>query len=206
MSNVFEFVAKSRDLSGKSAARAVRRQGKVPAVIYGGDADPVKLVLEHNEVIKHLEHEAVYSHVLDVKVDGKTEKALLKDIQRHPAKPQILHLDFMRVDDSHKVKMHVPLHFINENICVGVKMGGVVTHAMVDVEVACMPSSLPEYIEVDLEGVELGQSVLLSDVVLPAGVEILALSQGEDHDQPVAQVMKTKVAKGDDAEADSEES
>ncbi len=207
MSNVFEFVAESRDLSGKSAARAVRRQGKVPAVIYGGDGDPEKLVLEHNDVIKHLEHEAVYSHVLDVKVDGKAQKALLKDIQRHPAKAQVLHMDFMRVDESHKVKMHVPLHFINEDACVGVKMGGVVTHAMVEVEVVCMPSSLPEYIEVDLAGVEIGRSVLLSEVVLPAGVEILALTQGEDHDQPVAQVVKTKAEKatGED-EAGSEES
>jgi len=207
MSNVFEFVAESRDLSGKSVARAIRRQGKVPAVIYGGDGDPEKLVLEHNDVVKHLEHEAVYSHVLDVKVDGKTQKALLKDIQRHPAKAQVLHVDFMRVDESHKIKMHVPLHFINEDICVGVKAGGVVTHAVVDVEVACMPSSLPEYIEVDLANVEIGQPVLLSEVVLPAGVEILVLVQGEGHDQPVAQVMKTKAEKEeiDDDEVGAEE-
>jgi large subunit ribosomal protein L25 len=205
MSNVFEFVAESRDMSGKSAAKAARRQGKVPAVIYGGDGAPEMLVLEHNEVVKHLEHEAVYSHILDVKVDGKTQKALLKDVQRHPAKPLVLHVDFMRVDESHKVKMHVPLHFINEDISKGVKMGGVVTHAMVDVEVACMPSALPEYLEVDLTDVELGGVVHLSDIALPAGVEIPQLSQGEDHDHPIAQIMKTRGV-ADESSAEEEES
>lgn len=205
MSNVFEFVAESRDMSGKSAAKAARRQGKVPAVIYGGDGAPEMLVLEHNDVVKHLEHEAVYSHILDVKVDGKTQKALLKDVQRHPAKPLVLHVDFMRVDESHKVKMHVPLHFINEDISKGVKMGGVVTHAMVDVEVACMPSALPEYLEVDLTDVELGGVVHLSDIALPAGVEIPQLSQGEDHDHPIAQIMKTRGA-ADESSAEEEES
>lgn len=195
MSNVFEFVAESRDLSGKSAVKAARRQGKVLAVIYGGEKAPEKLVLDHNEVVKHLGHEAIFSHVLDVKVDGKkAQKALLKDIQRHPAKPQILHMDFMRVDESQKVKMHVPLHFINEDVCVGVKMGGVITHAMVDVEVACLPSALPEYLEVDLAEIELGQSVHLSEIVLPEGVEVPVLAHGEDYDHTVAQVVKTKVA------------
>ncbi len=192
MSNVFEFVAATRDMSGKSAAKATRRQGKVPAVMYGGAGAPEMLVLDHNEVVKHLEHEAVYSHVLDVTVDGKPQKALLKDVQRHPAKPQVLHMDFMRVDETHKVKMHVPLHFINEETCVGVKLGGVVTHAMVEVEVACLPSALPEYLEVDLAKVGLGEVLHLSDIVLPAGVEISQLAQGEDHDHPIAQVMKTR--------------
>jgi large subunit ribosomal protein L25 len=111
MSNVFEFVAESRGRSGKGAARSARRQGNVPAVIYGGHREPQMLVLNHNEVIKHLEHEAVYSHVLDVTVDGKTEQAILKGVQRNPAKFQILHLDFLRVSMSEAVKVHVPLHF-----------------------------------------------------------------------------------------------
>ncbi|WP_305906357.1 50S ribosomal protein L25/general stress protein Ctc [Methylomarinum sp. Ch1-1] len=204
MSNVFEFVAETRDMSGKNAAKAARREGKVPAVIYGGESAPEMLVLEHNEILKHLDHEAVYSHILDVKVDGKTQKALLKDIQRHPAKPQVLHMDFMRVDESHQVKMHVPLHFINEETCVGVKTGGVVTHAMVDVEVSCMPSALPEYLEVDLADVELGAVVHMSDIKLPAGVEIPELAHGEDHDHPIAQVVKTRGA-GEEAEAAEEE-
>ncbi len=203
MSNVFEFVAENRDLSGKTAARAARRGGQVPAVIYGGSAAPQSIVLNHNEVVKHLEHEAVYSHVLDVVVGGKSEKAVLKGVQRHPAKSQVLHLDFMRVDATQALKVHVPLHFINESDCEGVKMGGVVTHAMVDVEVSCLPSALPEYIEVDLAALSIGEAVHLSDLVLPEGVDVVALAQGGDHDHPVAQVVKTRGEKADD-EGDDE--
>ncbi len=205
MSSVFEFVAESRDLSGKSAARAVRRSGSIPAVVYGGKAAPQSIVLEHNDVIKHLEHEAVYSHVLDLKISGKTEKAILKNIQRHPAKLQIMHMDFMRVDEAHALKVNVPLHFINEETCVGVKMGGVVTHAMVDVEVLCLPSALPEFIEVDLAELDLGDSVHLSNLSLPEGVEIPVLAQGDDHDHPVAQVVKTKAPQDDEDEGEGSE-
>ncbi len=194
MANVFEFVAEARVGVGSASAKAVRRQGKVPAVIYGGSASPLMLVLDHNEIVKHLAHEAVYSHVLDVTVDGETEKAVLKHIQRHPAKPQILHMDFMRVDESHRLKVHVPLHFVNEAICVGVKKGGVVTHAMTDVEVVCMPSALPEFIEVDLTAIDIGATIHLSDLVLPAGVELPALAHGPEHNHPVAQVVKTRGA------------
>lgn len=192
MSNVFEFVAEGRGQSGKSAARRVRRAGSVPAVIYGGHAEPQMLLLDHNEVIKHLGHEAVYSHVLDINVDGKKEKAVLKAVQRHPAKFQILHLDFLRVDMLEMVKVHVPLHFVNEANSVGGKKGGVVTHGMVDVEVSCLPSVLPDYIEVDLSGLDIGDSLHLSDIVLPAGVEIVALSQGADHDHSVASMVATR--------------
>jgi large subunit ribosomal protein L25 len=192
MSNVFEFVAESRADSGTNAAKRTRRQGNVPAVIYGGSSDPKMIVLNHNEVIKHLEHEAVYSHVLDVTVDGKTEKAILKGVQRNPAKFQILHLDFMRVDMSATVKVHVPLHFINESTSVGIKKGGVATHSMVDVEVTCLPSALPEFIEVDLANMDVSQTLHLSDLVLPNGVQIVALAQGEDHDLPVVTISATR--------------
>jgi large subunit ribosomal protein L25 len=199
MSNVFEFVAESRGQSGKSAARRARRTGNVPAVIYGGHSEPQMLVLSHNEVIKHLAHEAVYSHVLDVNVDGKTEKAILKGVQRHPAKFQILHMDFQRVTMSEALKVHVPLHFINEQTSIGGKKGGIVAHAMIDVEVSCLPASLPDYIEVDLKGLDVGESVHLSDIVLPAGVEIVALAQGPEHDHPVASMMASKASKDDAA-------
>lgn len=199
MANVFEFVAEARSGVGSIAAKAVRRQGKVPAVIYGGSSAPEMLVLDHNEIVKHLVHEAVYSHVLDIKIGDKTEKAVLKHIQRHPAKPVILHMDFMRVDSEHKLKVHVPLHFINESVSVGVKKGGVVSHAMADVEVLCMPDSLPEFIEVDLAGVDVGGTVHLSNLVLPAGVEIVALQHGAEHDHPVAQIVKARTS-GDTAE------
>jgi large subunit ribosomal protein L25 len=192
MANVFEFVAETRATVGSIAAKAIRRQGKVPAVIYGGEVAPELLVLDHNEIVKHLAHEAVYSHVLDVKIDGKTEKAVLKHIQRHPAKPVILHLDFLRIDEGHKVKVHVPLHFINESTSVGVKKGGVVNHAINDVEVLCIPSALPEFIEVDLAGVDVGETLHLSDLVLPAGVDVVALQHGIEHDHPVVQIVKSK--------------
>ncbi len=206
MSNVFEFVAESRDTTGKSAAKAARRQGKVPAVIYGGEGEPVSLMLKHGDLLKHLDREAVYSSVLNIEIDGKTEKVLLKDLQRHPAKPIVLHVDFLRVDNTHKIKIHIPLHFINEENCKGVKLGGVVTHAMVDVEVSCLALKLPEYIEVDLENLDIGESIHLSDLKLPEGVEIPELAQGSDHDAVVAQVLKTRVAQDDDgAEEASEE-
>lgn len=202
MSNVFEFVAEKRVESGKSAAKAARRSGRVPAVIYGGSAEPVMLTLEHNEVLKHLEHEAVYSHILDVTVDGEKEQALLKGVQRDPAKPRVLHLDFMRVVAGHEIKMNVPFHFLNEESCVGVKAGGVVMHGMTDVEVVCMPRNLPEYIEVDLADLDVGGVIHLSEIKLPEGVEIPELSQGEEHDQSVAQVVKARAQVDESEEAE----
>lgn len=203
MSNVFEFIAESRSQSGSSAARIVRRQGKVPAVIYGGHAEPSLLALSHNEVVKHLEHEAVYSHVLDVKVDGKVQKAILKGVQRHPAKFQIMHLDFMRVSMNEAIKVHVPLHFINESTSIGGKKGGIATHAMVDVEVSCLPSNLPEYIEVDLAKLDVGETFHLSNLVLPKGVDVPLLHQGPEHDLPVVSMMAPKtVVESEEVKAD----
>ncbi len=193
MSSVFEFMATSRSKSGKSAAKSVRREGKIPAILYGGDSAPEMLELEHNDVEKHLVHEAVYSHILDVVVNGKVEKAILKGVQRHPAKPKILHLDFMRVSETDKIKVHVPLHFVNESTSIGVKKGGVATHSMVEIEVICLSSNLPEFIAVDLANVDVGQSVHLSELVLPNGVEIVQLTHGLDHDLPVVSVMPSKV-------------
>jgi large subunit ribosomal protein L25 len=203
MSNVFEFVAESRGRSGTGSARAVRRAGKVPAVIYGGHADPKMLMLSHNEVVKHLEHEAVYSHVLDVTVDGKKEKAILKGVQRNPAKFQVLHLDFQRVSMSEAIKVHVPLHFINENTSIGGKKGGIATHSMVDVEVTCLPSSLPEFIEVDLAKLDIGETLHLTDLVMPKGVEIVLLHQGPEHNLPVVSMMASKASKEDIADDES---
>ena len=194
MSNVFEFVAKGRGQSGKSEARRIRRNGNVPAIIYGGHQDPQMIELSHNEVVKHLAHEAVYSHILDVTVDGRTEKAILKGVQRHPAKVQVLHLDFMRVDMSEVIKAHVPLHFINEATSVGVKKGGIATHSVTDVEVSCLPANLPEFIEVDLAKLDVGQSIHLSDLALPAGVSLTALSQGADHDLSVVSIAAAKAS------------
>ena len=160
-------------------------------------------------MVKHLEHEAVYSHVLDVTVDGKTEKAILKGVQRNPAKFQILHLDFQRVSMTEAIKVHVPLHFINENTSIGGKKGGIAAHSMVDVEVSCLPSALPEFIEVDLAKLDLGETIHLSDLKLPAGVEIIELHHGPEHDLPVVSMMSSKASKedaaGDAAAADNAE-
>lgn len=208
MSSVFEFVAESRENSGKRVARAIRRQGNVPAVIYGGASAPEMLVLKHNDVLKHLAHEAVYSHVLDIKVNGKTEKAILKDIQRHPAKPRVLHMDFLRVSSTEKLRVHVPLHFLNEDASVGAKKAGITTHGMVDLEVECFPSALPEYIEVDLAALDVGESLHLSDIKLPEGSEIVALMQEGEHNLPVVTISAAKggaVEEDDEAAADAAE-
>ncbi len=202
MSNVFEFVAESRDTSGRSAAKVARRQGKVPAVIYGGGGESINLMLKHSDLLKHLDREAVYSSILNIEIDGKKEKVLLKDLQRHPAKPIVLHADFLRVDATHKVRMHVPLHFINEEKCKGVKMGGVVSHVMVDVEVSCLIADLPEFVEVDLLDLDIGESLHLSDLKLPEDVEIPELAHGPDHDLVVVQVIK---ARGEEVASEEEE-
>lgn len=193
MSNVFEFVAESRASTGKTAARASRRGGNVPAVVYG-HGEPKMIVLNHNEVVKHLAHEEVYSHILDLTVDGKTEKVILKGVQRHPAKVRILHLDFLRIDLNDTIKVHVPLHFINEHSGIGGKKGGVATHTRTDVEVSCLPAYLPEFIEVDLANLDIGHSIHLSELKLPANVQIVELTHGADHDVAVVSMQAAKVA------------
>ena len=137
--------------------------------------------------------------MLDVTIDGKTEKAILKGVQRNPARVQIQHLDFLRVNMSEVVKVHVPLHFTNEHSSVGGKKGGIAAHSMVDVEISCLPMFLPEFIEVNLIGLDIGGTLHLSDLVLPAGVEIVALAQGADHNLPVASMMASKASKEDAA-------
>ena len=160
------------------------------------------IALEARELKKALENEAFYSHVIKLSIDGKKEDVLLKALQRHPAKPLIMHADFLRVVAGHEVTVHVPLHFINEDSCVGVKKsGGVISHTMTEVEVNCLPKDLPEFIEVDMAGVDLNQIVHLSDLKLPKGVSIPFLAQGPDHDLPVANVHAARVAAADDAPA-----
>ncbi|HLF97119.1 MAG TPA: 50S ribosomal protein L25/general stress protein Ctc [Methylococcaceae bacterium] len=190
MSGEFVFEAESRTEAGKGGARRLRRASKVPAVLYGGHGAPEMLQLDHNTVLKSLENEAVYSHVLTIRVGGRDESAILKALQRHPSRPMIAHMDFQRVSATDKIRVHVPLHFINEATCVGVKKGGVVMHGMVEVEVVCLPGQLPEFIEVDLANVDLGQAVHLSELAVPAGVQLHALMQGVEHDLSVAMVQK----------------
>ena len=206
----FKLEAVLRDDSGKGASRRLRReQGLIPAIVYGNNKSPISITLSHNELIKHLEHEAFYSHIISLDIDGSEEQVILKDLQRHPAKPIVLHADFLRVSKTQKFVTRVPLHFINEATSIGVKsQGGVVSHSVTDLEITCLPADLPEFIEVDLANVEVGQTVHISDLVLPKGVESVALSHGTDHDLPIASINKPKGSsadeEADDAEAEAE--
>ncbi|MBA3662478.1 MAG: 50S ribosomal protein L25/general stress protein Ctc [Gammaproteobacteria bacterium] len=177
----FEVEAAIRSNIGRGASRQLRREEKVPAIIYGGGKDPVALTLAHNKISKSLDNEAFYSHILTLKIDTDSEKVILKDVQRHPFKPKILHVDFQRVRADEKLYMHVPLHFIGADKAPGVReAGGVISHIMSDVEVACFPDDLPEFIEIDLSNMQLNETYHLSDLVLPKGVEIAALVQGNN--------------------------
>ncbi len=194
MDNLFEISVEARSDEGKGASRRLRREGMVPGVIYGGGKDPVSISFDHDEMVHRLENEAFYSHILTVNVGGSVEKAVLKDLQRHPSKPVLLHADFLRVSDTEKLKMNVPLHFINEDQAPGVKLGGVVTHNRTEVEVVCLAKDLPEYLEVDLAGAEIEAILHLTDIKLPEGVELVELTHGSDHNLPVAAIHKTRAS------------
>ena len=194
MSTDFTLHAKGREDTGKGASRRLRRlAGEVPAIVYGGKKAPAQISLSQKDITKALENEAFYSHIISLEVDGKSEDVIIKDLQRHPAKAYVMHMDFFRVSKTTKLQTRAPLHFINEEECVGVKLGGgLIAHSMTDIEISCLPKDLPEYIEVDMAEVELGATVHLSDIKLPKGVESVALSHGYDHDLPVAAVNKPK--------------
>ena len=200
MSDQFELHAEARLDLGKGASRRLRRLADlIPAIIYGGAKDPQPLSLIRKDVEKALENEALYSHVLTVNIGKAKEKAIIKDMQRHPAKNNITHIDFLRVDDKVALKLHVPIHFLNETACYGVKtQGGMIQHQATDIEVLCLPADIPTFIAVDMLNVETGQIIHLSDITLPAGVASVALALGEDHDLAVASVMAPKG--GDEAD------
>ncbi len=205
MSNEFSLAAEARSDKGKGASRRLRRDGLVPAVLYGGGQDPQSLSLSHNEVMKSLSHEAFYSHILELEVGGSTVQAILRDVQRHPFKRAVLHLDFQRVKADEEITMNVPLHFIGEDVCPGVKQGGgTVSHVVTEVEITCLPKDLPEYLEVDVSNVELNDSVHLSDIKVPPGVTIVELTYGEEHDSAVATVSVLRTADVEEEEEAAE--
>ena len=207
MSDIIELTAELRTTVGKGASRRLRRlEGKVPAIIYGGEGEAVMLSLSSNELSKAMQVEAFYSQVLNVSIDGKSEQAVVRDLQRNPADERVQHVDFQRVRANVAITVSVPLHFINEESCVGVKMqGGTLTRTLTEVEVSCLPASLPEYIEVDMAEVESGTSVHLSDLNIGEGVTIIALTLGEDRDIPVASVTAKRGGAGDGEEASATE-
>ncbi|MCW8090678.1 50S ribosomal protein L25/general stress protein Ctc [Alteromonas sp. ASW11-130] len=202
---IFNLDAQVRTDMGKGASRRLRRADKLPAILYGGDEAPVALTLDHNKVNNAADFEAFYSHVLTLNIDGKNVEALVKDMQRHPYKPKITHIDFQRVIAGQEVHTHVPLHFINEDKCTAVKNeGGIAEHHVNEIEITCLPKDLPEFIEVDMAGVEMGQTVHLSDLTLPKGVSSVELGRGdEDHNLAVVTVKaapKTPVIDAEEAE------
>lgn len=205
MSEHFVLEAKSRSDIGKGASRRLRReQGTIPAIVYGAGKPAQNLELSHNAMLRNLEHEAFYTSLLDLKIDGKKMgKVILKDLQRHPFKPKILHADFMRVQDDVELVVHVPLHFMNEENAVGVKVGGgKINHHLSEVEVSCLPKDLPEYIEVDVTNLNVDQTWHLSDITFPKGVKSTQLTHKDVHDLAVISMHGPR---GGDAEETSAE-
>ena len=175
-----------REAGGKGASRRLRRTGKVPAIVYGGDLEPRSIQMSHNTVWLMSQNEWFYSAILDLSLDGDVQPVLLRDMQRHPFKPIILHLDFQRVQANEAIRVRVPLHFLGEEKSPAGKASGVViSHAYTDIEVSCLPRNLPAFIEVDLSNLSVGDTVHMSDLKLPEGVEIPELKLGKEHDQAV---------------------
>ena len=173
-----QFNAKTREKQGSSASRRLRRAGSVPAIVYGTSA-PVQIEVDHNEIFHALRNEAFHSSVLSMSLDGTAQSVILKDTQWHPYKQQVLHMDFQRVDATHKIHVKVPLHFVNADIAPGVKLeGGMVSHPLTELDLECLPGDLPEFVEVDLKDLKSGASIHVSALTLPKGVK--ALTHGED--------------------------
>jgi large subunit ribosomal protein L25 len=194
MADKFDLIAELREDNGKGASRRLRREGKVPAIIYGAGRPPRQLAFDHNKVLRQLQNESFYSSVLNIKVGSKSQAAVVKDVQRHPARPIVMHIDLQRIVEDEEIKMNIPIHFVGEDVAPGVKAGGTVSHLITDVEVQCLPKHLPEYFEVDVSKLELDEMLHLSDIKVPEGVEIPELAQGPEHDQAIVSVHMVKVA------------
>lgn len=199
--NQFELVAEKREDVGKGASRRLRHAGKLPGIVYGADKEPDIITLDHNVVMHSLENEAFYSSILTLNVGKDKQKVVLKDLQRHPYKRRLMHIDLLRINENEALNMRVPLHFINEDKAIGVKQGGgVISHVITEIEVVCLPKDLPEYLEVDMLEVNLDETVHISDLVMPEGVQIYSLLHGGEDTQPVAAIHEPKASAADDAE------
>ena len=189
-----ELNATLRDDMGKGASRRLRHANLLPAIVYGTGKDPVSITLLQKDIQHKLPNEDFYSQVLSLNIEGKAEDVLLRDIQHHPYKQEVMHMDFIRIDAKKVVHVHSQLHFVGEDKSPGVKTeDGVINHVIVEVELECLPKNIPQFIEVDLSEMHVGDIVHLSDLKLPSGVEILALKQGEEHDTAVASMHVRKV-------------
>jgi large subunit ribosomal protein L25 len=198
MSEQIQINAEPRRDVGKGASRRLRRAGDlVPGVVYGGSLPAQPITVNANQLAKAMQQEAFYSRVLDLVISGESEQAVVRDLQRHPVSEKVLHIDFLRVRADHKIQVHVPLHFLNEDKCAGVRIGGgSIVHNLIEVEVSCLPADLPEHIEVDLTDVGVGQSVLLTDLALPQGVAIVAILHG-GHNTAVVSVRPPRGGTGE---------
>ena len=194
MSEQVSLNAENREIEGKSSSRLLRRGGSVPAIIYGGTKEPLRISILEKDISKASSVPGFTTQILSISVAGKEENVIIKEIQRHPATERVLHADLMRVNPDTKISISVPIRFINEESCVGVKMhGGVVSHLINNIDISCLASNLPEYLEIDVEEMNIGDSVFLSALKLPEGVEIPVLALGEDRDQAVVSVTEAKI-------------
>jgi len=190
MAKEFDLIADYREDQGKGASRRLRHEGKVPAIIYGAGRPPRSITFDHNKVMQQLDNESFYSSILNVKVGEKSQAAILKDVQRHPAKRLIMHIDLQRIVEDQAIKMNVPIHYLGEEDAVGVRDGGgTVTKMVNDIEVTCLPKDLPEYLELDISPLDLDEMMYITDIKLPEGVEIVGLAQAEDEQaQPIVSI------------------
>ncbi len=206
MADQFELNARVRARSGTSLVRRLRREGEVPAVLYGGNKDNISIAINHDVLFHSLEKEEFHSGIIVINTDGKKEQAILRSVQLHPHRSNILHADFQRVEESKELTMSLPIHFIGEDECVGVRIGGgVVSHLINDVQITCLPKDLPEQIELDISGLDLNESLHFSDIQLPDGVHITALMHDDDNEHNYAVVSVSPPRIGPDpADADDE--
>ena len=194
MSEQVNLNATNRDVEGKSSSRQLRRAGSVPAVIYGGDKDPIRISILEKDIAKAAEIPGFATQILNINISGEEQNVILKELQRHPATQRVLHADLQRVNPDTKISISVPVRFLNEDICMGVKMhGGAISRLINNIDITCLASNLPEYLEVDVAELDVGDSVFLSALNLPEGVEIPSLALGEDRDQAVVSITEAKV-------------
>ena len=194
MSEQVNLNATSRDVEGKSSSRQLRRAGSVPAVIYGGEKDPIRISILEKDIAKAAEIPGFATQILNINISGEEQNVILKELQRHPATQRVLHADLQRVNPDTKISISVPVRFLNEDICMGVKMhGGAISRLINNIDITCLASNLPEYLEVDVAELDVGDSVFLSALNLPEGVEIPSLALGEDRDQAVVSITEAKV-------------
>lgn len=198
-----ELQAEVRDPRGRAGSRALRRNGKVPAVVYGGGKAPQAIALDHNSLLREMSQAAFYTSILTVKIGSEKQSVVVKEVQRHPARPQIVHLDFQRIVEDQPITLNVPIHFVGEDVAKGVKeQGGVIEHLATDLEITCLPRHLPEFIEVDVSQLELNQIVHLSDLKLPDGVKLVALEHHQD--LPVVTITPPRREEAEAAEGGAE--